>query len=107
MIKKSELGKGERAYIAGERPISRWGKKEFVAGVYDRLGDVPEWVYRLSRKEIFEFLKESGVCYTGNCLKFRNTTFYRIDFEKVMRRTMQSGESKRKKTSHFLEIIFY
>ncbi len=79
----SELRKTYLAYERGEKPITKWNKRAFVYAVERELGSVPEWVWSLPKRCVYDYLVQTGVYITGNRRKYRHTTFYRIDIKKV------------------------
>jgi hypothetical protein len=85
MTTNNELKKGRLAYACGEMPITRWTKAIFVAAVEKALGLVPDWVKALPKIRMYDYLVPTGVYVTGNCWKYRHTTFYKVDIRKVLR----------------------
>ena len=86
LASEQELQKAHIAYKCGEMPETRWTKKAFESAVAAELGYVPEWVRKMTRRFMFEYLKATGVYLTGNRYSHRHTVFYALDRQKIRSR---------------------
>ncbi len=83
MISEQDLMKAKIAYACGEKPISKWRKKDFLLMIKESIGFIPKVLQKIRKCDMYKYLKKTGVYPTGNRCQYRYTEFYKLDLVKI------------------------